>query len=227
MEEKKNGVITQIKQQLKNWHRYSLFIDDQYAFSVHENVLVKHRLLKGMPIESDKMECILKDEERNKAHDSAIRSLQTRPKSVKEIKRHLKQKGYEEQLINEVVHSLLQKGYMDDQKFAEQWTEHRMLKQFKGSRLVREELREKGVSSEWIEQAIDQIDEQQEFQQALQLGEKKLKQTKPDLSWNDIRRKLGGLLMRRGFSMSLVNKVLFELSEQWETGHLNEEHQDD
>ena len=44
-------VITKISQQKKDLERYNIFLDEKYAYSVHESVLVKFGLTKGMSLE--------------------------------------------------------------------------------------------------------------------------------------------------------------------------------
>ena len=43
-------LITSIEKQKKSRFRYNIFLNEQFAFSVHEDMLVKHRLLKGQYI---------------------------------------------------------------------------------------------------------------------------------------------------------------------------------
>lgn len=45
------AVITKITRQKRNEERYNIFLNDEYAFSVDESVLVKYRLTKGMTID--------------------------------------------------------------------------------------------------------------------------------------------------------------------------------
>ncbi|WDT82211.1 MAG: regulatory protein RecX [Candidatus Manganitrophus sp.] len=65
----------------------------------------------------------------DRAKQSAYRLLSYRDRSVKEIETKLAEKGYSEEIIAEVIASLKEANYLDDDRFARQWvrfrTEHR------------------------------------------------------------------------------------------------------
>ena len=37
----------QVEKQKQGRYRYNIFLNEEFAFSVHEDILVKHRLIKG------------------------------------------------------------------------------------------------------------------------------------------------------------------------------------
>ena len=72
------------------------------------------------------------------------------------------------------------------------------------------ELRLKGIAPEAVEEALEQVDEEKEFDMALELAEKKLGGA--TLADPDARRKLAGFLQRRGFHWEVVSRVLARLA---------------
>jgi regulatory protein len=117
------SLITMVERQKKNKHRYNIFLNEQYAFSVHEDIMIKHRLLKGEHVHADQIAQILKDDEQNAAYMKAIRYLGTRPRTVKEVTTKLRKEGYEDELIAHTVQKLMEQNYINDQQFAKRWTE--------------------------------------------------------------------------------------------------------
>ncbi|MBP1991262.1 regulatory protein RecX [Paenibacillus eucommiae] len=199
-------IITKVEKQKKNRHRYNIFINEAYAFSVHEDILIKHRLIKGESIQVDQTKQIIEDEERHKSYSKAVELIGRRPHSIQEIERKLKEKGYEEDTISFTIDTLKQQNYMNDKEFAKILTENRISGQRKGRNYIRQELQQKGVDQEFIRDALDDINVEEEWNSALKLGEKKWSVTSG--TKQDRRRKTVSFLLRRGFVGSLVTKVM-------------------
>ncbi|WP_438448296.1 regulatory protein RecX [Gorillibacterium sp. sgz5001074] len=216
-----SGSITMVERQKGNKRRYNIFIEGSYAFSVHEDIMIKHRLIKGEQVEREELEEILRDDERHQAYMEAIRYVGRRPRSKKEVELHLKEKGYEGEWIGETVKRLQEERVLDDGAFAKLWTEHRIMSQKKGRRWVEMELSQKGVDDTVISQAFGDIDPEEEYSAALEIGRKK---------WNitggeglEKKRKVMAFLLRRGYSSELVNRVLKEVAQTADLGDTEDE----
>lgn len=89
------------------------------------------------------------------------------------------------------------------------WTENRIISQRKGRNVVKQELQQKGLSREHIQEAIGTIDPEEEYQSAYQLAKKKwLHSTGSGL---ERKRKIGSFLLRRGFTNAVVSKALQQI----------------
>ncbi|MBP1155931.1 MULTISPECIES: RecX family transcriptional regulator [unclassified Paenibacillus] len=215
------GVITKIEQQQRSRQRYNLYIDEKFAFSVHEDVLVKHRLLKGEVVDASQLQKILYEEEVNKAYLDAIRLLSSRLRSEHEMLTRLKQKGYSPEVSQVTIERLRKEGYLNDTLFAEQLTKQRLKSQKKGSRWIKQELQHKGINKEQISEAMEQVDEETEYQMAYSLTIKRYgAELEKDAS--KARRKIVGFLQRRGYPGSVVSKVLSRLPVQGQEDEWNE-----
>jgi regulatory protein len=204
------SIITMVEKQKRNKYRYNLFINDEYAFSVHEDTMIKHRLFKGERIQRERMQQILHDEEKHKAYSKALRMIGRRPHSIQEIKRKLKELGFEPDIINSSLEKLQQQNYINDEDFAKALTESRISYQRKGRNYVRQELQQRGISKDLIQGAIDQINPEEEYQAALTLAKKKWDLTTG--TNQDKSRKTLSFLMRRGFTGAVVSKVMQEVA---------------
>lgn len=203
------GMITSVERQKKSKFRYNIFIDGDFAFSVHEDIMIKHRLIKGEAVEREDIARIVQDDERHQAYLEAIRYIGRRPRSFKEVQMHLKEKGYEPERISETVERLRTERYLDDGAFAKLWSEHRITAQKKGRRWVEMELSQKGVDDSDISAALSQIDPEEEYTAALELGAKKWRITTGEPY--ERKRKVLTFLLRRGFSGELAGRVLREI----------------
>ncbi len=164
-----------MEKQKRGRHRYNIFLNEEYAFSVHEDILIKHRLNKGEAIHPQEIESIMLDEERNMAYIKAISMIGRRPHSLSEVKRKLKEKGIRRcQLLNGHVRSLVQQNYINDEEFAKMWTDNRIISQRKGRNLIRQELQQKGIDKELVKNAMETINPEDEYAGAMKLGQNEM-----------------------------------------------------
>ncbi|ANE48972.1 hypothetical protein SY83_16410 [Paenibacillus swuensis] len=198
--------ITTVERQKRSKHRYNIHVGGTYAFSVHEDIMIKHRLIKGEKIDKEQLEVILQDEERESAYIQAVRFLSFSPRTVKELRMKLKEKGYEQDPTDFAIDKLKAQKYVDDKTLAKQLTEQRIYSQKKGRKLVSQELAFKGVPKEDIQSALDQVDTDRELASAMELGLKRWRGMSGETM--DKKRKLSGFLLRRGYAYDQVHAVL-------------------
>jgi regulatory protein len=206
-------VITSIEQQ-KRKQRYNIYINEQFAFGVHEDILIKHRLVKGQAIDQARMEMIVKDDELQQAYLNALKWLGVRARTSKEVRERLITKEYTEDIVEEVLRRLREQKYIDDTDFAKRWADERVRLHKKGRRWVRQELKEKGVPEQAIHDALSEVDEETEWVSALSLGQKRWGRgsSKSDEPWQRKQRVLA-FLVRRGYSVELASRVVKKLAE--------------
>jgi regulatory protein len=203
--------ITKVERQKKSDHRYIIHFG-AYNMTVHEDVMIKYRMITGNSFMKADLEEIVVADERQRAYVEGLRYLERKPRTAMEMTRRLRQKEIGETIIAEVVQRLQQERFLDDPLYAKQWAEQRITNQRKGKMWIRQELREKGIDKSLISEALENISPDQELESALQTGRKK---------WNlirgeavDKRRKTGAFLMRRGFSGDMVRQVINTLLEE-------------
>ncbi|WJH33311.1 RecX family transcriptional regulator [Paenibacillus sp. CC-CFT747] len=198
MKASEESTVTRVDKQKRNKHRYNVHLDGEYAFSVHEDLLIKYRLLKGEVVNKDQLQTILEEDEKHRAYLDAIRFIGIRPRSVKEVRLKLKQRGYEPPLIQGTVDKLLDQNYLDDSQFAKMWAEQRVTFNKKGKKWIQAELAQKGIDRSKIQEAVEGIGEEEELTSAEDLARKKW----PTLSGEEYekKRKLYAFLMRRGYT---------------------------
>ena len=143
-----------------------------------------------------------------KAKEKALRLLDYRPRSSKEIERRLMKAGFEEEVVAEALRRLEEVGLIDDAEFARMWINHRKAV---GKTRIKWELRQKGVSTEVVEEALSGIDPETEYQSAMKSARVRwAKDKSPDERTR--RRRLVAHLQRKGFGWDVINSVLNELS---------------
>lgn len=198
-------VITRVERLKKSNYRYIIHFG-AYNITVHEDVMIKYRMITGSSFEKADLEDIVAADERQRAYVEGLRYLERKPRTAQEMARRLREKEIGETVIAEVLVRLQEERLLDDPLYAKQWAEQRITNQRKGKMWIRQELREKGIDKSLITEALDQITPEQELESALQTGRKKWNMIRGDV--NDKRRKTGAFLMRRGFSGEMVRQVI-------------------
>lgn len=201
-------IITAI---LKQTHkRYQILVDDESALSVHEDVLVKYGLHKGMEIELADLTEISKAQEQHSVAQAFLRFISYRPRSFFEAEKHLVQKGYEQQLVEQVLKSMKQMGYLNDFEYAKNWVAERRSGKKLGISRLKQELKQKGIDSVIIDEVIGEEDVDGERQLVTEVAIRRYSRLRNE-NWQKVERRLGSYLLRRGFSSRLVRQTLEQL----------------
>ena len=88
--------------------------------------------------------------------EAATRFLETRSRSVTEVRRRLTSAGYRPDLIDGAIARLGDLGILDDEAFARAWVESRDRARPRGERALRDELRLKGIDRSLVDVVLDE-----------------------------------------------------------------------
>lgn len=199
--------------------RYKLTLDNGKTLTLHEDVLVKHRLLTGKELNPSLLKQLMRDDHRANIKQVSLRYLSIRTRSSFELRRYLMRKGYSLDEIEDILVLLTEEGYLNDEKFAEEWVKSRLTTNLRGPYLIKHELLQKGIEPDLIEQALEQIGDEGEYQACLQWAIKKLK-VYQNKAAETVKKKLYRTLIQRGFSPDTVTAVIQHLNQ---TNHLVEQ----
>jgi regulatory protein len=136
--------------------------------------------------------------------------LVARAKSKGELLTHLKARGVEDQVAQATIFRLQEAGLVNDQEFAIAWATSRHNHKKISKRVIATELRQKGVTQEEINHAVESIDDDAEYQSAFELAMKKYS-TMSRLESDVQIRRIQSLLQRKGFGFPVIAKVIREL----------------
>lgn len=141
------------------------------------------------------------------AYDAAVRYLGPRPRSVAEIKRHLRTKRFDEAAQDKAIDQLRAQRYIDDEAFARYWVEQRLKFRPKGDRALVSELMQKGVARETIDLVIGEADPESETDRA------RAAIRRPLTRWlamddHERKRKIHQYLAARGFGYDVIEAVI-------------------
>jgi regulatory protein len=199
------GKITAITRQKRNKERVNIFIDGTYAFSLAE--ITAAWLKTGQELTPEDIARLDAEDAVEKAKQSAYRYLSYRPRSTAEVRQNLLKKEYDEPVVEQVLARLTELNLLNDRDFARFWIEQRETFKPRSQRALRQELYQKGISREIIDEAVSGVDETAAARKAAQ---------KKAQNWNHLPRetffsKMNGFLQRRGFNYAITKTVTEEL----------------
>lgn len=233
-----SDVITALQADPMDTNKVHVFIDGKHALAVSLDVAASERLTVGQLCPPQRLEELLQAQELDDIYQKAIAFLSYRPRSAREVEQRLRKKGFTPEQISAAMDRLRAQHYIDDHEFARFWVGNRMTFNPRGPRLLRSELRQKGVPSEIVEEVLQQqVETQEELVQqaedlkvgddpgedepvpgtdlanALALARKRLR-TYGNLEPQAARRRLSGFLARRGYGFDVIDAVWRRVSTQ-------------
>lgn len=197
--------ITNIKQQIKNKDRISVFVDKKYSFSLSTWQFAKAKLKVGLEISEKELAELKSDSDFGKFYDRTLMWALLRPRSNWEVQDYLRRKTDDEGLQTAVHEQLLAKGYVDDKDFAERWVSNRRLLKSVSKLKLKQELLKKRVPKEIIDETLE-ADETDETEVLKTLIEKKRRISRYQ---ND--QKLMEYLARQGFHYGDIKASMKEI----------------
>ncbi|MEE0248876.1 MULTISPECIES: recombination regulator RecX [Peptostreptococcales] len=203
------AIITKIEAQKRSKDRVNIYVDEEYFMAVYAELVYTHSLKKGMEIDKESLESLLHDEMYMKAKNKALSVLSKSDQSEKKLREKLLN-DYDENIVEEVIEFL--KGYklINDNLLAEKIVHDNMNLSKFGKNKIKQNLYNKGIAASDIQDAISQIDPDEEYENAKYLAEKRLKRLKGE-DKNKINQKIYQHLAYKGFNYDIIKRVLREL----------------
>lgn len=204
-------LITQINEQKRRPNRRNVHLDGTFAFGCNVNVIAKFRLRVGMQLTADEVNQIQLGEVKQECFDAAIRFLESRLHSRSELRKKLARREYGQAVLDATLDDLARLGYLNDARFAQ--TKARSAAQHKqhGRRRAMMELLKAGVGGETARRAVEDVYEATDSNAiARKLAMKqadRLRKLDPAVA----RRRLVGMLQRRGFEYESIRPVVDEV----------------
>jgi regulatory protein len=134
------------------------------------------------------------------AFSQALNYLTARSRTVQETSKYLLRKGCSPQETQEAILRLLELDLLNDKKTASQWVEYTMRCKPRGKDRLNRELRARGVDRAIIEEVLLVLDDDTEYELALELLASRHVSEWP-------REKLFRFLRYRGFSFPVIERI--------------------
>ncbi|HXF51682.1 MAG TPA: RecX family transcriptional regulator [Dehalococcoidia bacterium] len=196
-------IVTLLERQ-KGRRRVNVHLDGAFAFSVAADVALQHGLREGQRLADADVEALRDADARQRCVQSALRLVARRPRSERELRDALRRRRFDRDHIDAAVSRLRAMGYLDDAAFARFWVETRDASSPRSRRLLKAELRSRGVEAPTATEATVGIEDEDA---AVRAASRRLRAF-AGLDEETFRRRLGGFLLRRGFSYAVAERVV-------------------
>jgi len=209
------GTITAIETQKTNDNRASVFVDGEFAFGVHQDVIVKHGLRVGQTLTPEEQQKVEHDEQYVQAKQRALDYLAHKPRTETEVRRTLRRDEVPEMVIEDVVDRLYELDYLDDASYAEDYVRNRFASKKYGPDRIRRELVERGIDRHIADDAVhDLFADKDLLSVAREHAEKRWARLADEDDPRRRKQKLYRYLRRRGFTSSTISPLIDELERE-------------
>jgi len=206
--------ITAMTANRRDPNRVAVRVDGRVAATVSVRSIAVLRLAVGSECDASLLVELERAASDDKAMQQAINRLGRRAMSRGQIERKLAELGYDETTCERVLDRLGDIGLIDDRAFAEALVRQVKRRKPAGAMLLRQKLREKHIPADLIEQVIsDTTDVQENVDGAVQLARKRAG-TLGHVDATTRRRRIYGLLARRGFDPQTINLAMRQLDDE-------------
>ena len=195
--------ITAILPQVKDKTRCNIYLDGRFCCGLTLETVVKNRLKVGHVVSEERLAEMQLESEKNTAFDKALTHLSATRKTEKQIRTYLAGKGYLSAVIEHVLEKLRSYNFVNDGEYAEAYAEHASKR--KGGRMIRMELRGKGIADEEIDLALSSVDEETEIATATEILQKYMRGKEMN---KETLQKAYRYLIGKGFSFDIAKSAL-------------------
>jgi regulatory protein len=208
--------ITSITVQKRDRNRVNVSVDGKYRFSLDSYQLVELGVKTGHEYSENELVALEQESQFGKVYGRALEYCLMRPHSVREVQQYLYKKtrpkrdksgelrpGIAPEITARVFERLIEKGYVDDNKFARFWIENRFVTKGVSKRKLRSELITKGINSTIINQLLS-VTERNDSDEMKKIISKK-RSHYPD------NKKLTAYLARQGFDYEEIKRAIDDL----------------
>lgn len=202
--------ITSLKSQKNKPNKVNVYLDGEFSFSLTKYIAAW--LYVGKELDEEKIKSLLDEDLKENAYQNAVKFINYRERSSKELEIYLKKKRFDNKTIDFTLDRLQQNGLIDDHRFAKLWVENRTSVHPKSKRAIRYELRNLGIEDQEIDRVLETINENKTLKLVAVKHSKKYK----GLDWQNYRKKIYPYLLTHGFAYDEIGPVIFEIWKQME-----------
>lgn len=213
LEEVQVGMITALRVNARK-KQVSVFIDGSFSFAVGRETAAAARLESGQHLSAEQIEKLRQSDIFQSCLGAALNYLGYRPRSEAEVRKRLRRRGFNDEVVDKVVVGLKGRRLIDDVAFAQYWMDNRISFRPRSRKLIQLELRQKGVAVETVDSVLENLDD---GNVAYEAGFKKARALS-SADYSEFRSRLSSHLRRRGFDYDTISSIVMRLWEERQTG---------
>lgn len=199
-------LVTQISEVSKS--RSRIYLDGQFAFILYKGELRQFHIKEGQELTEECYRQIMTEILPKRAKLRSMNLLQSRDYTRKQLEDKLRQGEYPQECIEEALSYVESYGYIDDNRYAEDYIEYHI--QNKSRMRIETDLMRRGISKEVIRRAFEMLGDLGVVQDEAAMIRDLLNKKKYSAytATKQEQRKMYGFLYRKGFSSEAIAREL-------------------
>lgn len=190
---------------------FEVVFEDETRLLLNYNIFEKYKVSVDMDFSEDEILEIKYFSDIERAKSRAINYILGKLKTKYEVRLKLKENGFAEDVIDEVLDILEKEEYLNDKVYCEIFIEDKKKLNGYGKNKIKSLLIQKGISKNIFEGFLNEFEYDEEFDNALKMGIKKLELLSNEEDNFKKKQKIINYLAYRGFGFDVINDVLKEI----------------
>ena len=190
---------------------FEVIFEDETKLLLNYNIFEKYKVSVDMYFSEDEILEMKYFSDIERAKLRAINYISGKLKTKYEVRLKLKENGFAEDVIDEVLDILEKEEYLNDKVYCEIFIEDKKKLNGYGKNKIKSLLIQKGISKNIFEDFLNEFEYDEEFDNALKMGIKKLELLSNEEDNFKKKQKIINYLTYRGFGFDVINDVLKEI----------------
>lgn len=190
---------------------FEVVFEDETKLLLNYNIFEKYKVSVDMYFSEDEILEMKYFSDIERAKSRAINYISGKLKTKYEVRLKLKENGFAEDVIDEVLDILEKEEYLNDKVYCEIFIEDKKKLNGYGKNKIKSLLIQKGISKNIFEDFLNEFEYDEEFDNALKMGIKKLELLLNEEDNFKKKQKIINYLTYRGFDFDVINDVLKEI----------------
>lgn len=190
---------------------FEVVFEDETKLLLNYNIFEKYKVSVDMDFSENEILEMKYFSDIERAKSRAINYISGKLKTKYEVRLKLKENGFAEDVIDEVLDILEKEEYLNDRVYCEIFIEDKKKLNGYGKNKIKSLLIQKGISKNIFEDFLNEFEYDEEFDNALKMGIKKLELLSNEEDNFKKKQKIINYLTYRGFGFDVINDVLKEI----------------
>ena len=190
---------------------FEVVFEDETKLLLNYNIFEKYKVSVDMDFSENEILEMKYFSDIERAKSRAINYISRKLKTKYEVRLKLKENGFAEDVIDEVLDILEKEEYLNDKVYCEIFIEDKKKLNGYGKNKIKSLLIQKGISKNIFEDFLNEFEYDEEFDNALKMGIKKLELLSNEEDNFKKKQKIINYLTYRGFGFDVINDVLKEI----------------
>ena len=192
----------------KKTNKCYLEVDNGVEIAISLDLVMEYQLSVGLSINNDLYEEIIRKHKIISAKQTVHNYVAYKPRTKYQIEQKLKDKEFDNEVIELALDFACEFGYVDDEKYAQMFVQDYLRIKSYGLQRAYFELIKRGIEKSLAENVIRQFeDKNEEWERAQKLADKKIQSIRSKPA-EKRKRALVDFLQRRGFNWDIIHRIL-------------------